>query len=193
MIFRRKTSSARTDQDRGQQKKTTVEAQPDTASAAAAPRGSILVVDDDQVVLQALSMKLKSSGFHVMTASNGSQALRATRREQPDLMLLDVNYPRDVDGVAWDGFSIAQWLRRRDHLQNVPVIVFSGADRPEYRKRAAAVGATAFFRKPIPHDDLLASITGVLGATRGDEEVQPSSSTLREMTPPSTGAKAFPV
>jgi two-component system, OmpR family, KDP operon response regulator KdpE len=121
-----------------------------------------LVVDDDPTTLQALSFKLKSRGYQVLTARDGSQALQATRRNRPDLMLLDVNLPPDAGGADWDGFVVAQWLQRMEEARNMPIIVMSAADRSEYKDRAFASGATAFFCKLTDNDQLLASIDTAL-------------------------------
>lgn len=160
MFFRRKTSPVAAGKG---------SALPVTESTgtqdSAVPAKKILVVDDDPVILTTLSLKLKSKGYNVLTASDGPQAIGVTRQEKPDLMLMDVCFPPDVahgGGVPWDGFVITQWLRGLDHSRDIPVILISGADRPEYRERASAVGAAGFFRKPIDNDQLLASIDTAL-------------------------------
>ncbi len=135
---------------------------PECNTEETAPRKKILVVDDDPITLQALTHKLKSRGFQVVTAGDASQALNATRKERPDLMLLDVNLPPDVGCVDWNGFLVAQWLQRMEEGRNMPVIVMSASDRAEYRERAMVAGATAFFCKLTDNDQLLASIESAL-------------------------------
>jgi CheY-like chemotaxis protein len=160
MFFRRKTSSVAAGQSAALPETELTGAQENTV-----PGKKILVVDDDPVILTTLSLKLQSKGYQVLTASDGPQAIGVTRKEKPDLMLLDVCFPPDVahgGGVPWDGFVITQWLRGLDHSKHIPVILISGADRAEYTERASAVGATAFFRKPIDNDQLLASIDTAL-------------------------------
>ena len=69
----------------------------------------ILVVDDDPVILKALTLKLDSEGYTVVKAVDGADALRVLQDEKPDLVLLDINYPPDVahgGGVPWDGFLL---------------------------------------------------------------------------------------
>ena len=81
----------------------------------------ILVVDDNAIILRTLSMKLKSSGYEVLTATDGAQAVSTVRREKPDLILLDISFPPDVahgGGVPWDGFLILSWLQRLDDHYN---------------------------------------------------------------------------
>src|SRR6266536_1626625 len=59
-------------------------------------RRKILIVDDDAVILKALSLKLESAGYAVATAVDGADALRGLREEMPDLVLLDINFPPDI-------------------------------------------------------------------------------------------------
>ena len=125
----------------------------------------VLVVDDDPVSTKALSLKLASRGFSVVTASDGSQALRTSRREKPDVLLVDVNFPPDVahgGGVPWNGFLITQWLQRLEPTKNTPVILISSNDREEYKKRASAVGAFGFLPKSIDNQTLVTSIETAL-------------------------------
>ena len=122
---------------------------------------TILIVDDDPVVVSAVSMKLKREGFQTLTATDGSAAVSAVRKSRPDLILLDITFPPDVahgGGVAWDGFLIMSWLQRLDEAKGIPFIVISGADPAKYEKRALAAGATRFFHKPMNSDELLAVI-----------------------------------
>jgi len=129
-------------------------------------RKKILVVDDNQVILRTMSMKLTSEGYDVVTAEDGSEAVSAVRRERPDLILLDISFPPDVahgGGLAWDGFLIMEWLRRLDEGKNVPIIVITGGDPVKYKDRALAAGAVSFFHKPIDNDELLAIVAQTLG------------------------------
>jgi len=135
------------------------------AQGSAAPARKILVVDDNQLILKTLSLKLKSEGYQVLTADDGSRAISIARSEKPDLILLDILFPPDVShggGVPWDGFLIMQWLRRGDDGRNVPVIIISGADPAKYKARSLAEGAVAFLQKPINNDELLAAIRKTL-------------------------------
>ncbi len=83
-----------------------------TETAAAEPK-KLLVVDDNEVILKTISVKLKSAGFTVFTALEGADAVSLVRKEKPDLIVLDIGFPPDVGGVPWDGFRIMEWLRAR--------------------------------------------------------------------------------
>jgi CheY-like chemotaxis protein len=131
-------------------------------------RKKILVVDDNEVILKTLSFKLKANSFDVVTALDGSEAVGAVRKEKPDAILLDINFPPDVahgGGVPWDGFRIIQWLRRMDEAKHIPIIIISGAEAAKFKDRAIAEGALAFFPKPIDHEALLKLLQQTLGAT----------------------------
>lgn len=129
-------------------------------------RKKILVVDDNPVIIATLTMKLKSAGYDVVTASDGSEAVSSVRKERPNLILLDISFPPDVahgGGVPWDGFKIIAWIRRMDEAKDIPVIVITGGDAAKYKDRALAEGALAFFQKPIDNHELLATINKALG------------------------------
>jgi len=123
----------------------------------------ILVVDDNEIVIKTISLKLQGAGYQVLTAMDGSAAVAAARRESPDLILLDLSFPPDVGGVAWDGFRIMEWFHRLDAMKRIPIIVITGSDDPSAKQRATNTGAVAFFQKPLEHDYLLRVIRATLG------------------------------
>jgi CheY-like chemotaxis protein len=134
----------------------------------------ILIVEDSAVVVAALSIKLRANGYEVVTATDGSEAVGAVRREKPDLILLDLSFPPDVGhggGVPWDGFLILDWLRRLDLAKDIPIVVITGGDPAKTKERALAAGAIGFFHKPINHEELLATISQTLG--QSEEVAQP--------------------
>jgi CheY-like chemotaxis protein len=126
----------------------------------------ILVADDNVVVLKALSIKLKSAGYEVRTAMDGSTAVSCVRRDRPDLIILDINFPPDVahgGGISWDGFLILDWLRRIDEVRETPIIFITSAEPVKFRQKALAAGAIAFFQKPIDQEELLSVIRHTVG------------------------------
>jgi CheY-like chemotaxis protein len=130
-------------------------------SASGRPK-KILVVDDNEIILKTVSLKLQGAGYQVITALDGSEAVAAARRETPDLILLDISFPPDVGGVEWDGFRIMEWFHRLEAAKKVPVIIITGGEDSKNKERAVASGAVAFFHKPIDHDDLLKVIRASL-------------------------------
>ena len=132
-------------------------------SAETASPKKILVVDDNEVILKTISLKLQAAGYRAVTALDGAEAVSAVRKDSPDLILLDISFPADdVGGVEWDGFRIMAWLHRLEAVKKTPVIIITGGEDAKYKERAVAAGAVAYFHKPIDHDDLLKVIRATL-------------------------------
>lgn len=130
------------------------------------PAKKILVVDDNEIVIKTISLKLQGAGYQVIVAMDGSDAVKLARQENPDLILLDISFPADVSGPAWDGFKIMEWFHRLNSSSSgkkIPVIVITGSEEPKTKERATAAGAVAFFQKPIEHDYLLKVVRATLG------------------------------
>ncbi len=133
-------------------------------SAERAEPKKILIVDDNEVILKTVSLKLQGAGYKAVTALDGAEAVAAVRRDAPDLILLDISFPPDVGGVEWDGFRIMAWLHRLEAVKKTPVIIITGGEDAKNKERAVAAGAVAYFHKPIDHDDLLKVIRSTLAA-----------------------------
>lgn len=128
----------------------------------------ILVVDDNLVIRKVVELKLKASGYEVVTAKDGSAAVSSIHKEKPDLILLDILFPPDLTegGMSWDGFAIMRWLHNMmSGANDVPVIIISGTDPSKYRDRCLAAGATAYLHKPLNMDELIATVHSALGET----------------------------
>jgi CheY-like chemotaxis protein len=121
---------------------------------------TILVVDDSLVVLKALEIKLRGSGYDVETAVDGSEALEKAGTIHPDLVIMDVNLPQDVSqgGIAWDGFRVIEWMRHTGSAGMAPAIIITSDDIDQHKSRALAAGAVAVFQKPISLPDLMETI-----------------------------------
>jgi len=130
---------------------------------AGVPAKKILVVDDNEIIIKTITLKLQGAGYTVIAAMDGSEAVAMARTENPDLILLDISFPADVGGVPWDGFRIMEWFHRLDSSKKIPVIVITGSEDPKTKERATAAGAVAFFQKPLEHDYLLKVVRATLG------------------------------
>src|SRR5881394_4177123 len=124
---------------------------------------SILVVEDDAVVIKVLETHLKNAGYNVVGAANAAEAIRATVTQQPDLMILDLTL---IDGISVnglrDGLSVLQWLRRTLPEAQFPVIVHTSDNSPDLAQRTAPYGVTSVFRKGTPAKELLDSVRQAL-------------------------------
>jgi CheY-like chemotaxis protein len=132
-------------------------------TTAAGPK-TILVVDDDQVILSALTLMLQPTGHKVLTATSGAEILPIARKEKLDLILIDLAFPPDETNIGsplHDGFFVIEWIGRTPEAGNVPVIIISGTDPAKYKARALAVRAVACLQKPLDKDALLAAVEKV--------------------------------
>jgi CheY-like chemotaxis protein len=141
----------------------------------------ILVIDDSIVFLKAISNKLRSYGYEVLTAVDGSAAVSMVRQAKPDLILLDLNFPPDVahgGGVAWNGLLILNWLRRMHEAQNTPVIVITGGEVEECHDQCMAAGVLGLFLKPVDHEALIAAIEDAL-KNHAPDDASPEDTQVR--------------
>jgi len=121
-----------------------------------AAKRKILIVDDEPALVKVVSIKLRVSGYEVITALNGHEALSLIKSEKPDIVLLDVIMP------GMDGFEVLQRLRA---FSKIPVIIVSA--RLEYSRQAMTLGANAFIAKPFDIDELLKKIEQFLNLKSG--------------------------
>ncbi|MGH7973165.1 MAG: response regulator [Limisphaerales bacterium] len=124
-------------------------------------RKKILIADDNAVIVKSLSMRLSASGYDIVAAQDGAATVSTVRQERPDLILLDLSFPHDGGGIAWDGFLVLDWLRRMDEARYTPIVIISRSDPDSYRERALAAGVLGFFQKPINMPELLAFLDQV--------------------------------
>lgn len=137
---------------------------PQPTSTSNQPK-KILVIDDNKVVLTAMSLMLKSRGFAVTVAENGGDALTCLRKDKPDLILLDLDFPPDIGNIGGgmrDGFLILDWARRMCDAEKIPVIIVSALDPELYKAKAQAAGIPTYFRKPVDKEQLLTAIHAAL-------------------------------
>jgi CheY-like chemotaxis protein len=125
----------------------------------------ILVVDDNPVVVRALELKLKASGFSVITAADGAEGIRIARKEKPELIVLDINFrpTENFSSLNWDGITIMQWLRKVQDVSSIPVVILTMEDPSRYKEATVAGGAAAFFQKPVDYKAFLGAILQLLG------------------------------
>ncbi|MDP3879246.1 MAG: response regulator transcription factor [Dehalococcoidales bacterium] len=112
----------------------------------------VLVVDDEPRILNFLEIRLKTSGYEVLTADSGLEALEQVQAQEPDLLVLDVVMP----GI--DGFETLKQIRA---LSSVPVIILSGREGNTDKIKGLDMGADDYLVKPFNPDELVARIEAV--------------------------------
>jgi len=115
----------------------------------------VLVVDDDPLFLKITTSQLEQEGYEVITATDGCAAIEIVRKQNPNVVLLDLNLPQDVTGVPWNGFRVISWLKRTDALKNTPVVMMTSDDPSKHTREAIRAGATGFFSKRLDAKHLL--------------------------------------
>ena len=130
----------------------------------------ILVVDDDPMVLFHADQALGASGFEVLHAADGQQALVIYETRKPDLVLCEVALPN------MDGFEFCSAIRRLKHGEQVPIVMLTGLNDARSIKQAFAIGATDYCEKPVNWELLPFKVDYVLrsahafGKLRASEE-----------------------
>lgn len=120
-------------------------------------RKLILVVEDDTDSRLILATVLKRFGYEVCEAADGDEALACIEREQPALVLLDLALPRT------DGWSVASLVRSVFSAADIPIVAVTVLDSLEARQRAAHLGFSGYFRKPVEPFELLAFVQSLIG------------------------------
>lgn len=120
---------------------------------------TILVVDDEPKIVKQARDYLERAGFRVVSAGDGEMALRTTRQEQPDLVVLDLNLPK------LDGLDVCRILRQTSH---VPIIMLTARVDETDRLIGLELGADDYVTKPFSPRELVARVRAVLRRVRGD-------------------------
>jgi DNA-binding response OmpR family regulator len=118
---------------------------------------TILVADDEEDLRELVAYRLTRSGYEVVAAVDGQEALELAREQRPDLMVLDVMMPR------LDGYELTRRVRAEDSLRSVPVILLTARSQESDVSRGFEVGADDYLRKPFSPDELVARVRAVLG------------------------------
>ena len=117
----------------------------------------VLVADDNGVVRDLVVFRLERSGYRVVAASDGQEALRIAREEVPDLAILDVMMP-NLTGV-----EVTQRLRADDATSQIPVILLTARVQEVDIARGFDAGADDYIRKPFNPQELRARVQAILG------------------------------
>jgi DNA-binding response OmpR family regulator len=124
---------------------------------------TILLVEDEPTLSETLRYNLEREGYSVLTAADGVHGLELARREQPDLLILDIMLPR------LDGFSVCRILRQES---DVPILMLTARQDEVDRIAGLELGADDYVAKPFSLGELLARVRAIMRRT----DRQPSGS-----------------
>ena len=143
-----------------------------------AHKGTILVVDDDRLVLATLTHGLTQAGYDVIDADNGDDAILLAREHRPDLALLDIR----MEGMT--GFDVAAYLRKSLHM---PFMFLSAFTDDATVAQVQALGAVAYLVKPLDIRQIVPAVEAAFANIRARgpaEPVVPAPVDPAALTPP---------
>ena len=117
----------------------------------------ILVIEDDADIRTLLKAQLGGAGYDTAFAWDAVTALTVARKEEPDLILLDLGLP------GGDGWVVMERLQTLAPFAMIPIIVVTAQPSDPHAERALAAGATAFIEKLFEMEAVLAAVRGALG------------------------------
>jgi CheY-like chemotaxis protein len=120
--------------------------------------GRVLVVDDDDVIRQLITVNLELEGFDVVTAVDGQDALDKVKQAQPQVVTLDVMMPR------LDGWEAAARLRGDPETAHIKVILLSARAQEADLQRGERIGVDAYLTKPFDPAEMIRVVRELAGA-----------------------------
>lgn len=128
-------------------------------------KGVIMIVDDHPANLGFLFDYLEHSGFKVLVAMDGEEALSQLEHAEPDLILLDIMMP------GLDGFQTCAYIKSSPDTRDIPVIFMSARTDPQDKVRGFRVGAVDYVDKPVHKEEVLARVSAHIAMRRLQREL----------------------
>lgn len=145
----------------------------------------VLVVDDDRDTRMVLSAQLRSAGLDCIEAKDGLEAIYLTRKESPDLIVLDVQMPN------LDGFKVIEVLKNED-ARSTPLVIYSGRDLTAAERQTLTLGVTKHLMKGQSQWALSDAINELLAdvLTKSPDAVPTGSTDAKRLANVSPGSAA---
>jgi DNA-binding response OmpR family regulator len=120
-------------------------------------RKKLLVVDDQPEIVNLIRRIFEARGFEIISGKDGQEALDLTRKERPDLLLLDLDLPRV------DGFEVCRRLKADEATKKIPVVMMTAAHvSTEAANRGVTTGADEYIAKPFLREVLVHNVERLL-------------------------------
>jgi DNA-binding response OmpR family regulator len=116
----------------------------------------LLVADDDEDVLMLVQLRLSRSGYEVVVARDGEEALRLAREKQPDLAVLDWMMPKA------SGLEVLRALRADEETSSIPVLMLTARASASDIEQGLAAGADDYIAKPFSPQELASRVQSIL-------------------------------
>jgi len=125
----------------------------------------ILIAEDERDILELIKFTLQYGGYEVIPVSNGSDALEMTKRELPNLALLDVRMP------GMSGYEVCKQIKSNRDTKHIPVVFLSAKGQESEIKNGYDSGAVDYILKPFAPDQLLNRLLEVLNNQADRENI----------------------
>jgi CheY-like chemotaxis protein len=123
----------------------------------------ILIAEDERDIRDLVIFTLQFSGYEVIAAANGEEAVEKSRREKPDLVLMDVRMPRMT------GYEACRALKQDGPTQNIPIVFLSAKGQEKEVQSGLQAGATDYILKPFSPAHLTKRIEEILARTTAEK------------------------
>jgi len=119
-------------------------------------KAKILLVDDEESIVEMVRKRLEASGYDVVVAMDGQEALDKARKENPDLIILDLMLPK------MNGYEVCTMLKQDEQYKKIPILLFTARAQQKDEELGYECGADGFIRKPFEAQELLKQIRSLL-------------------------------
>jgi PleD family two-component response regulator len=135
----------------------------------------VLIVDDERWNLEVLEAYFEGTGYKVIRASNGEEALSVLEKEPVDLILLDVMMP------GMDGYGVCKQIKRQERTRYVPVVMVTSLDSKSAKIVAIADGADDFITKPIDKMELIGRAKSLINVKSLRDQLKNKDIEIKEL------------
>jgi two-component system alkaline phosphatase synthesis response regulator PhoP len=112
----------------------------------------ILLVDDEVDLVETVRFPLEMEGYHVLVSYNGEDALNQARKENPDLILLDLMLPK------LDGYKVCRLLKFDERYKHIPILMLTAKTQEKDKVLGLETGANEYITKPFDMDFLMKKV-----------------------------------
>jgi two-component system phosphate regulon response regulator PhoB len=116
----------------------------------------ILIIEDDRDIVGMLEFNLQEEGYETFTALNGEEGVALTKKQKPDLIILDIMLP------IIDGFQVCRLLKKDDKIAHIPIIILSAKSLETDKVLGLELGADDYVTKPFSPRELVARARAIL-------------------------------
>jgi two-component system alkaline phosphatase synthesis response regulator PhoP len=116
----------------------------------------ILLVDDEVDLVETIRFSLENEGFTVLVSHDGEDALNQARKENPDLILLDLMLPK------LDGYKVCRLLKFDERYKHIPILMLTAKTQEKDKLLGKETGADEYLTKPFDIDELLGKVKSYL-------------------------------